>query len=367
MGLLTRVSNISKDRKGWPWTEETSPFIYDNKINWPKISIVTPSYNQGQFLEETIRSVLLQNYPNLEYIVIDGGSTDNSVEIIKKYEPWITYWVSEKDSGQSEAINKGLALCSGEIFNWLNSDDLLVKSCLFYIAMDFLESSIDVVHYRGYLINGKKEIMDLKGTDHYPTLEELLYRFHIHQPSSFLRLNCVKRVNGVSEDLHYLMDRELWIKYLLLYGDHNVKYCDRPVSYFRFHDSSKTFSSLPKFYEEKNMLLVYMAKCVLNWPEKRCTALSKCLKVGDLMYLTQKDRGWIVNEKLVNRKILSWYFDFLLMQYGYNENDKALIIEVIKEQRFSVFAYPITVKALIKLLLPLSIVSLMRNLYHRIL
>jgi glycosyltransferase involved in cell wall biosynthesis len=101
---------------------------------YPKISIVIPSYNQGKYLEETILSVINQNYPNLEYVIIDDGSTDNSVEIIKKYEKYLTYWVSEKDNGQSDAINKGLKKCTGEIFNWLNSDDYLETNALFKIA-----------------------------------------------------------------------------------------------------------------------------------------------------------------------------------------------------------------------------------------
>src|SRR5690606_31772171 len=105
------------------------------RTDWPKISIVTPSYNQGQFIEETILSILNQNYPNLEYIIIDGGSTDNTVEIIKKYEDRITYWVSEKDNGQADAINKGLEQCTGEIFNWINSDDYLAKKSLYSIAI----------------------------------------------------------------------------------------------------------------------------------------------------------------------------------------------------------------------------------------
>ncbi len=106
-------------------------------INYPKISIVPSSYNQGQFLEETVLSVLNQNYPNLEHIIIDGGSTDNSVDIIKKYEDQLAYWVSEKDKGQTHAINKGFKHSNGEILNWLNSDDLLAPGALHVIAEEF--------------------------------------------------------------------------------------------------------------------------------------------------------------------------------------------------------------------------------------
>jgi len=102
-------------KTGWPWTEETSrlPEKMSDGRPWPRISIVTPSYNQGQFIEETIRSVLLQGYPNLEYIVIDGGSSDGSVEILQEYEQWLAYWVSERDRGQADALNKGFRRASG--------------------------------------------------------------------------------------------------------------------------------------------------------------------------------------------------------------------------------------------------------------
>ena len=100
----------------------------------PKISIVTPSYNQANFIEACIESILSQNYQNLEYIIIDGGSTDASVEIIRKYSKYLKYWCSEKDRGQSHAINKGFARCAGTLFNWINSDDALVPSALKNLA-----------------------------------------------------------------------------------------------------------------------------------------------------------------------------------------------------------------------------------------
>jgi len=110
---------------GWPWTQATPPIPArrSDGSEWPRISIVSPSFNQGLFLEETIRSVLLQGYPNLEYVIIDGGSTDASVDIIRKYAPFLSYWVSERDQGQCDAINKGFKRVDGDILAWINSDD----------------------------------------------------------------------------------------------------------------------------------------------------------------------------------------------------------------------------------------------------
>ena len=117
---------------GWPWTEgsESLPDKMPDGREWPRITVVTPSFNQGRFLEATLRSILLQGYPNLEYFVLDGGSTDSSVEIIKKYERWLTYWVSERDGGQSAAINRGLRMGTGSHATWINSDDMLCQNAL---------------------------------------------------------------------------------------------------------------------------------------------------------------------------------------------------------------------------------------------
>ena len=145
-------------RTGWPWTEECPqlPDTMPDASLWPRVSIVTPSYNQGQFVEETIRSVLLQGYPHLEYMVVDGGSIDQSVQIIRKYEPWLAFWVSEKDNGQSHAINKGWRRAQGDIIAYLNSDDRLEVGALRCVAEMFVaQPGLAVVYGDRNMVNGK--------------------------------------------------------------------------------------------------------------------------------------------------------------------------------------------------------------------
>jgi glycosyltransferase involved in cell wall biosynthesis len=147
--------------------------------NNPKITIITPSFNQGKYIERTIQSVLSQDYPNLEYIIIDGGSTDQTVDIIKKYERHLKYWVSEKDNGQSHAINKGLKYATGDIINWLNSDDYLEPQALNVIAESF-NSDIDIFCGYANLIYDKniikKQTSKLTGS-----VEKLIATGHIMQ------------------------------------------------------------------------------------------------------------------------------------------------------------------------------------------
>jgi glycosyltransferase involved in cell wall biosynthesis len=230
---------------------------------FPKITIVTPNYNLGEYLEETILSVLNQNYPNLEYIIIDGESTDNSVEIIKKYEKWIDYWISEPDNGQAHAINKGLKRTTGEIFNWLNSDDWLEEGALFYIAKVFKENpNINVVCGRMIVMKNDTIIKKSKGTTvYYNNLEKTLAKSYIEQPCTFFRFN--EFIIHTEEKLSYLFDVEIWIKYLLSNDMSTIFTTSQIIAYFRLHEDSKTSNNYSNFLEEKVKLtqsLIFLLK-----------------------------------------------------------------------------------------------------------
>lgn len=220
----------------------------------PKISIVTPSFNQGEYIEDTINSVLNQNYPNLEYIIIDGGSTDNTVDIIRKYEKHLKYWISEPDKGQSDAINKGLAYCTGEIFNWLNSDDLLETDSLHSIVNHFSSDKYDIVSGWEILFNNQGGEFLKKGTLIYPTFEKTLFSGVIYQPSTFWKLSVIKKLFPINNELHFLMDADLWLRYLLQYGQDRVKKVEDILARFRLHDSSKTMSQADEFIKQRWML-----------------------------------------------------------------------------------------------------------------
>ena len=199
---------------GWPWSEATpslSSTLPDGSP-WPRISIVTPSYNQAAYIEETIRSVLLQGYPNLEYIIIDGGSTDGSVEIIRKYEPWLAFWISERDKGQSDAINKGWARATGDILAWLNSDDYYMPGTFGRVAQVFHEVGLRVglVHGLCGWVLPDGTISQYIGKP--LNLVEMLplARSAVVQPSSFYRAQIVRQVSGLADDLHLSMDWDLF-------------------------------------------------------------------------------------------------------------------------------------------------------------
>lgn len=258
-------------KTGWPWDSERSEADYKNLKNLPKISIITPSYNQGEYLEETIRSVLLQNYPNLEYIIIDGGSTDNSVEIIKKYDKWIKYWVSEKDCGQSDAINKGLNECTGELFNWLNSDDFYDRDCFLKLVENYDPLNTDIIagDYRFfYEGEDRHKTVKLKLRD---SVEETIALVHVNQPSTFIKLSLVKELGGLNNNLHFIMDQEMWIKYLLTYGQSKIRILNEELAHFRFHLKSKT--SINNFLDEH--LNIYYSMALKSGLTVQAEALKK--------------------------------------------------------------------------------------------
>ena len=186
-------------------------------VNWPKITVVTPNYNQGDFIERCIKSVINQDYPNFEYFIIDAESTDLSIEIIKRYENKIDYWISEKDKGQSDAINKGLQKATGTIFNWLNADDYLEPKAFFRVAESYLNSSSAA----GWI--GACRIVDKDGNVHKIIMPNGVERDHIgnnwngmvfYQPSCFLSTDKVKKIGKLNIDLHYCMDFELYLRLL---------------------------------------------------------------------------------------------------------------------------------------------------------
>jgi|YelNatPaOPRAMG01_1025707.scaffolds.fasta_scaffold03368_7 glycosyltransferase involved in cell wall biosynthesis len=189
--------------------------------SWPRITIITPSFNQGEFLEDTILSILNQKYPNLEYFVVDGGSTDNTLDIIKKYEDSIDWWVSEPDRGQSHAINKGLERATGDLINWINSDDLLFPDALQHMALGFINNpEADLFIGETARIDLKGHIRSISAPPSILSFSSKYYILPIGQQSTFFTAKVVKKVNKIREDLHMLMDYDFYYRILSL----NVKY-----------------------------------------------------------------------------------------------------------------------------------------------
>jgi glycosyltransferase involved in cell wall biosynthesis len=232
---------------------------------FPKISIVTPSFNQGQFLEKTILSIITQNYPNLEYIIIDGGSTDNSVKIIKKYQKYLKYWQSKKDHGQADALNIGFRHSTGEILCWLNSDDILLPYSLNLIAqlftqfpkLNWLTSQSVIIDNQDQIIHtglhfGKSRLFLKLGLYHGKCLG------FIPQEGTFWRYSLWQKVSAKIPNYWGALDYHLWRNFAKFSDLVNL---EAPLAAFRFHSQQKTMA-IKKYYREINPLLPYLPKFI---------------------------------------------------------------------------------------------------------
>ncbi|MGD0877000.1 MAG: glycosyltransferase family 2 protein [Anaerolineales bacterium] len=267
----------------WPLESQEQDWQLPAGLNLPKISIITPSYNQGHYIEETIRSVILQNYPNLEYLIIDGGSTDETISIIRRYEKWISYWVSEPDKGQSNAINKGLAKATGEWVAWLNADDVYLPGAFFRVAETASIKNESITWIVGTTIYTDSELIETgrfvpslytaPGRDsHYKKSGWVDFvctkraGIALPQPSSFWKRGTVMEAGGVDESLKYAMDHELYGR--LAYHGYRPVLLEEALACFRKHENQKTTKFPVAFWEEELTITNNWVK-LTNGTEKR--------------------------------------------------------------------------------------------------
>jgi glycosyltransferase involved in cell wall biosynthesis len=209
----------------------------------PKISIITPSFNQGAFIERTIQSVIRQGYPNLEYIIIDGGSTDGTLEIIKRYESHLTYWVSEPDNGQAEAINKGLSKATGDFVSWLNSDDTYTEGALWEwvkAVSRYPKADIWMASHHNYIDEDEQVFMVVENV--YVNHAHLVKYWRmggirVNQPSVFFRRQLIEKVKIIDPQLHYGLDYDFFLR---LSRDHGITIVNGNWANYRLHRQAKS-------------------------------------------------------------------------------------------------------------------------------
>ncbi len=225
----------------WPWTRASKalPDTMPDGRPWPLISIVTPSYNQGQYLEQAIRSVLLQGYPRLELIVMDGGSTDDTRAVLERYDPWLKHWSSGKDGGPTIALNRGFGYASGDLYGFLNADDFLLEGCLERIATEFAaHPEADVVSGHGYFAKESGDLGMPTYSDSWSFTRFSYGACVLLQPATFFRRQMFEQVHGFRERTSTVWDMELWADMAL--AGAQFRLVNAFMAAFRLHAGSIT-------------------------------------------------------------------------------------------------------------------------------
>lgn len=301
----------------------------------PKISIITPCFNAEKYIEQTILSIINQQYDNLEYIIIDGGSTDRTVDIIKKYQDKIYYWVSEPDKGQSDAINKGINIATGDIFNWINADDYLEVNALYTIGSLFKNENLEVACTPTMLFNENGNIRINQSTQIEKGVLGLLNYHGLNQQGMFWRMRIIKELNGVNTNFNYSMDLDLWKRYLINYGLINVIKLDVLTGYFRMSNDSKTGADFEinfhLFEAENHAAIIQYAKLL---GENYTSALKLIYpKYKPLLAVTSP-------HSMLNKVNLKEWIDDLIFQFlreKFYSGEYKIVFEVIKKINLSQF------------------------------
>jgi glycosyltransferase involved in cell wall biosynthesis len=235
-------------KSGWPWDQQCTPPADSNLL--PKITVVTPSYQQGRFIERTLRSVLLQGYANLEYFVIDGGSSDETAAILPRYAPHLDYWISETDRGQSHALNKGLQRSTGEILCWINSDDCFMPGALATVGRTLAAGRRVFALVGDILETNEDGSPALRLTGNYESLGRLLEfwkGYQMHQPAIFWRREVFERVGLLDESLHFTMDFDYWVR---IASHFDFVKIDQILASSHYHPAAKTGDNYRAYYAE---------------------------------------------------------------------------------------------------------------------